>query len=184
MRCISGRLKAAPTGLLIAIVTLVASSAAAQTITLDDERAARAGVRVGYGGKGVDWDLAIDSPRFANLIRFRADVGHGSWAGINSAGGEPDVTRVAGAALLVIRPPDDPRPVILSYVGIGIAAYVPHRAGMPTQKGKRIILGMEASVNRWDFGPEIEIDLASPISGPFDHLNPAIRMGLAFRRRF
>ena len=183
MRYTLGRLKAAPT-FLIAILALAASPAAAQTITLEDTTNARAGVRVGYPGKGVDWDLSIDSPRFMDAIRFRADIGHGHWSGINSNGDEPHVTRVAGAALLFIRPPDDPRTPLLGYVGIGFAAFVPHRAGMPTQKGRRILLGMEGSVNRWDFGPEIEIDLANPAYGQLDPLNPDIRFGIAFRRRF
>jgi hypothetical protein len=170
---------------LIAFVALAASlaEAEAQTITQDDTTAARAGGRVGYGGKGIDWDLAIDSPRFMDAIRFRADVGHGHWAGINSNGGEPHVTRVAGAALVFIRNPEDPTVPLLAYVGIGVAAYLPHRAGMPRQTGKRIMLGMEVQGQRWDIGPEIEIDLASPDYGP-SQLNPTFRWGIAFRRRF
>ena len=58
---------------------------------------ARAGLRVGYGGHGLDLQASVDSPRFGSLVRIRADVGHGHWVGINGEEFTPRVTRVAAS---------------------------------------------------------------------------------------
>ena len=173
---------------LTAIVTLISATAgtsAAETITTHNTDTARANVRVGYGGRGVDLDLSIDSPRLAHLVRFRAGVGHGHWVGINSAGNEPAVTRLAISALFFI-PTRDVRPILEPYVGIGIGAFVPRGAAINTQTGRRLILGMEGSGESWTVGTEVEVDFTTGDDGPSvrDDLLPTFRIGLALRRRF
>ena len=173
----------------IAIVILIVTTAApagAQTIVpLPDYDAARAGLRVGYGGRGLDLQASVDSPRFVSLVRFRADVGHGHWVGINRESFAPRVTRFGASALLYFARRGLPE--FPAYVGVGIGAFVPHGDDVPTRTGKRVILGMELSGDRWTVGPEIEIDLSSP--GKLERfgrkdLVPTIRMGLAIRRHF
>ena len=114
MRCIDVPVR------ILAIVVILTSPAAAQSISIVDHDSARAGVRVGYGGHGVDLDVSVDSRRFARLVRFRGDVGHGAWLGINSEGNEPTVTRLAASALLYVTPRDMPE--FPAYIGIGICS--------------------------------------------------------------
>ena len=176
----------------IAIVILFitpASSARAQTITLRDYDTPRAGLRVGYGGHGLDFQASLDSPRFASLVRFRADVGHGQWLGINSEGNEPRVTRVAASALFYFSPSHHGRPGrpdFPAYVGVGIGAFVPHGDGFPTRKGGRLTLGMEGSGDQWTVGLEGELDFISGTLDQFSRkdLQPTARVGIAIRRHF
>ena len=60
----------------------IAAQTSAQTMTIDDIDAARVGVRVGFGGHGIDWQTSIDSPLLAGLGRFRADLGLGRWVSL------------------------------------------------------------------------------------------------------
>jgi hypothetical protein len=179
--------------LLSAAVTLTcvtAASAAAQTITLHDNSAARAGLRVGYGGHGVDWDTSIDSPLLADLVRFRGSVGHGRWDSEFDSYADPVVTRLGASALIFIRSRYDLRP----YVGLGLSAYVPRGGTFTTRTGRRLIAGAEGSGERWTVGLEVEIDLPrqDEVGGhpsrfvPFvnNELFPAGRIGIAVRRRF
>jgi hypothetical protein len=170
---------------LTLIFTLLATAAAAQTFTMENLDAARAGVRVGYGGHGADWNVSADSPRLASLVRVRADIGHGSWVGINSAGHEPDVTRLGVSALMFLRRHDAP-PSLFGYVGFGFIRLIPHREGLRKQSGRRLLLGMEGSAGRWSVGPEFEIDITGGHDAAMaqDGLLPTIRLGLALRRRF
>jgi hypothetical protein len=171
------------------IVTGCAAASSAQTITLEDSSAARAGVRIGYGGRGPDLAASVDSPRFADLVRFRADVGVGRWTdwfeSYPPAGDDPSVTRMAAAVLVFIRRPDLPN--MRAYGGIGVSAYMPNGVDMPRQRGARLIFGIEGSGEHWDVGPEVEIELPSfhesiPYIG--NNLLPTARIGVAIRRRF
>ena len=171
----------------IAIVILFVTPAAparAQTITLANYDAARAGLRVGYGGHGLDLQASVDSPRFGSLVRFRADVGHGAWVGINNEEFAPTVTRIAASALFYFAPRDLPE--FPAYVGVGIGAFVPHDDGFRTRMGTRLTLGMELTVDRWTVGPEIELDLTSGKRDQFRRtdLVPTGRVGIAIRRHF
>jgi hypothetical protein len=178
------------TPLVAALVVLIGGTPTrAQTITIDDINAARAGVRVGYGGKGIDWQTSIDSPLLAGIGRVRADVGLGHWVGIVGeipppAGSSPWVTRLGGTGILFL--PHADTPTIRPYIGLGVAAYMPHATGMRRQRGVRMIAGLESSGDRWDVAPEVEID--SPTAGgdyrAGMNLIPAFRVGLAIRRRF
>lgn len=134
-----------------AIILVMASvTLSAQSLMVGDEEGARVTAQIGHGGNGLDVAAALDSPAVGHLIRFRADVGHGAWDGINSRGGEPPVTRATGSALLFFRPPD--QPPIRGYVGIGIGAYLPHRGSMHTQFGPRLTLGFEGEGYPWTIG--------------------------------
>lgn len=83
-----------------AIILVMASvTLSAQSLMVGDEEGARVTAQIGHGGNGLDVAAALDSPAICHLIRFRADVGHGAWDGINSRGGEPPVTRATGSAL-------------------------------------------------------------------------------------
>jgi hypothetical protein len=65
---------------IIILIVATAGSAAAQTIVpLPDYDAARAGLRVGYGGRGLDLQASVDSSRFVSLVRVGvgAFVPHG-----------------------------------------------------------------------------------------------------------
>ena len=160
-----------------------AAPARAQTIVaLDDYDTARAGLRVGYGGHGLDFQASVDSRRFVSLVRFRADVGHGHWLGINAEEFAPRVTRVAASALFYFAPRHQPE--LPAYVGAGIAAFVPHGDGFPARVGGRVIAGMELSVDRWTVGPEIEFDLTPGELAQRKDLLPTGRIGIAIRRHF
>jgi hypothetical protein len=175
--------------ILIAIVTLTAATAAsavAQTITSYDDRGARTGLRVGYGGHGLDWDASIESPLLADVVRVRGSVGQGLWSSEFDSAPDPRVTRLAASALVFFRPrhaQDDLRP----YVGIGRGAYIPRGADSKARTGTRLIAGLEGSGERWTVGVEIEIDLPRP-----HHVRPSVggdlfpdgRIGMALRRRF
>jgi len=178
------------TPLVAALLVLIGGTPSwAQTITIDDLNAARAGVRIGYGGRGIDWQTAIDSPLVAGIGRVRADIGFGHWVGVVGeipppAGSSPWVTRLGGTAILFLPHADTPH--IRTYIGLGVAAFLPHASGMSPQRGVRMIAGLESSGDRWDVGPEIEVD--SPAAGgeyrAGMNLIPAFRVGVAIRRRF
>jgi hypothetical protein len=58
---------------------------------------------------------------------------------------------------------------------------------MRHQRGTRLILGLEGSGERWDVGPEVELELPTaresiPYVG--NNLLPTARIGVAIRRRF
>jgi hypothetical protein len=170
--------------LTISLIATTAAIFAAQTITVYDNSGARAGLKVGYGGHGIDWETSIDSRSFADFVRFRGFLGHGQWVDWDSAV-VGRITR-AGAAVILMRPrigPEDVR----GYVGLGISAYLPHRVDLSTQSGLRLIIGMEGSGERWTVGPEIELDLPkSKDTAGFQRteLLPTGRIGIAIRRRF
>jgi hypothetical protein len=172
----------------IFIVTGGAVTSSAQTMTAANFGAARAGVRLGYGGRGIDWETSIDSPLLAGIGRFRADVGLGRWVGIGEVpppvGDAPWITRVAGTAILFMPLADLP-PDVRPYIGLGVAGYVPVGVEMTRQRGTRVILGLERSGDQWDVGPEVEFDL--PTERAYQagtSLIPAVRIGVALRRRF
>ena len=79
----------------LTLLCAAAVSAEAQTITLVDNSSARGSLRLGYGGHGPDWDASIDSPLFANLVRFRAGMGIGKWDSEFDSHPDPTVTRSA-----------------------------------------------------------------------------------------
>jgi hypothetical protein len=181
------------TGIAALIVTVASAvPAAGQTITRIDPDAARAAFRVGYGGRGLDVDGSIDSPRLAGVFRVRGSVGQGRWVGLGEvpppAGGSPRVVRAAASALLFI-PMSPVSSGISSYVGLGVAVYSP--AGeLHRQIGRRVTWGIEGVMSdRWTMGAEVEADLpnsndgGSPLSAGY-RLIPAVRIGLAFRRHF
>jgi hypothetical protein len=161
-----------------------AADASAQAIALQDYDTARAGLRVGYGGRGLDLQASVDSRRFVSLVRFRADGGHGHWLGINAEEFAPRVTRVGASALFYFAPAHQPE--LPAYVGVGIAAFVPRGDGFATRVGGRVIAGMELSVDRWTVGPEIELDLTPGKLDRFQRkdLVPTGRVGIAIRRNF
>ena len=173
--------------ILTAIITVIwatAVSAGAQTITLIDNTSARASLRVGYGGHGPDWDASIDSPLFANAVRFRAGVGQDRWDSEFDSYPDPTVTRLGASAIIFIPSQYDLRP----YVGLGLARYLPRGLDWNAQTGKRLIGGMEGSGERWTVGLEVEIELPRPnaADGPLvdNELLPTGRIGIAIRRRF
>jgi len=170
--------------IVILFVVPVAPASAQTSVVLPNYDAARAGFRVGYGGHGVDLQASVDSPRFASLVRFRADVGHGDWVGINNEEFAPPVTRVAASALFYFSHRNQPE--FPAYVGVGIGAFVPHDDGFRTRVGTRLTLGMELTVDRWTVGPELELDLTPGKLDQFRRtdLVPTGRVGIAIRRGF
>ncbi len=186
--------------LFVTLATATAPVSEAQTLTVHDPSGARAGFKTSYGGRGVDWETSVESPRFGDLVRLRAALGQGRWVGWSESlppgGGDPVVTRVAGAVVFAWQPQPRYRgrhrsPVIdlRPYVGVGYAAYVPQHPDMKGETGVRFILGVEGSGLRWTVGPEIELD------APRYHrtgaprvarhgLAPTARIGIAVRRRF
>jgi len=170
---------------IVVLFVAPAAPAGAQAITLlTNYDAARAGLRVGYGGHGLDLQASVDSPRFVNLVRFRADVGHGHWVGINNEESAPMVTRVAASALFYFAPRHQPE--FPAYVGVGIGVSVPHDDRFPARVGTRLSFGMELSVDRWTVGPEVEFDLTQNKLDRFrrNDLVPTGRVGIAIRRHF
>ena len=173
-----------------AIVTLLGSvpGTASAQITVIDTSSTRAGVRVGYAGRGPDLEASIESPLFGDAVRFRGGVGTGHWVSEFGqrppAGTDPKVTRLAASGILFLRrhPMTD---YIRPYVGLGIAAYLPRGVDMNIQRGVRLIVGMEGSGDRWTLGPEVELDLPNQ-QGPSvaDDLLLTARIGIAIRRRF
>jgi hypothetical protein len=172
---------------MFATILALAAPCVAQTITLINPDGARAGVKVGYGGRGPDVSASIDSPQFGGL-RMRLDAGIGRWVGMDSqpppAGTNPVVGRVAAMAILTWRPyPENFRPMI----GLGYAAYVPHHQEMLKQRGVRVLLGFDCVVDQWSVAPEIELDVPSYGGRPMRtgaDLLPTHRFGIAVRRRF
>jgi hypothetical protein len=126
--------------LTISLIATTAAISAAQTITVFDDSGARAGLKVGYGGHGIDWETSSDSRSFADFVRVRGFLGHGQWVDWDSANAGR-VTR-AGAAVILMRPRLGPVDV-RGYVGLGIAAYLPQRVDSRTHSAARFILGME-----------------------------------------
>ena len=167
-------------------------------ITVSDPDAPRATIYGGYGGHGVDWEMAGDSRAFASTLRLRGFVGQGRWVGATNApppaGLDPTVTRAGVLVMLSERP--DYSSSLKAYGGLGIAAYVPRGVDMNTQFGLRIILGLEAIADGWSIGPEIQVDVprrdtfrdsrrisvASVADGT--RLMPTARVGIAVRKRF
>lgn len=178
--------------LLLACAGLVlASTASAQLVaTPYDTAAPRAGVTVGYGGRGIDWEVSADSRRMADLFRVRVSIGEGYWVGWDTsfppAGTNPRVTRASAAALLYFH--DRMLPGFFGYAGLGVVATFPHHADMHTQFGPRFIVGMEGAGEIWSAGPEIQLDVPAP--GPEsrqfvrESLLPTARLGFAIRHRF
>lgn len=110
---------------IVVLFVAPATPAGAQTPNaLADFDCARAGLRVGHGGRGLDLQASVDSPRFGSFVRFRADVGHGRWLGINGGQFEPRVTRFAASALFYFARRDVPE--FPAYIGVGIGAFLPH----------------------------------------------------------
>jgi hypothetical protein len=170
-----------------AIVTLISATAAtsaAQTITIDDNRAPRVGVTIAYTGHSPDFEASVDSPLLGDLVRFRAGVGRGRWDSEFDSYANPIVTRMAASAIVFIRQPHLVKP----YLGLGVARYIPRAVDLQAQTGMRLIAGMEGSGERWTIGVEVEIDL--PRYGGSDRavvqeqLYPTGRIGFAVRRKF
>jgi hypothetical protein len=166
---------------IVAMTCATAANAGAQTLTLSDDRAPRASLKIGTGGHGLDWEASIDSPLLADLVRVRGGVGQGYWDSAFDSYADPIVTRLAASAIVFIRSRHDLRP----YVGLGYSAYV----YSTLHTGTRLIAGMEGSGEGWTVGLEVEIDV--PRSGgrarpSVDNSNlfPTGRIGLALRRRF
>jgi hypothetical protein len=180
-----GRIRCLTTFLALFLFALLGVCADAQTLTVENLNAARASVRAGYGGHGPDWDVSLDSPKLFGALRVRGGIGRGSWLGINQERPEPGVTRLSALALLYLRPRDVTFD-FYGYVGVGVVAVKPHRSGMGTQTGTRIVLGMEGALGRWAIGPEFEFDLprVDNAATARNALVPTVRAGLAFRRRF
>ena len=171
------------------VIAVAAPMSAQSSITLEDTSAARVGVRIGYGGRGPDLAASFDSPRYADVVRFRADLGVGRWTdwfeSYPPAGNDPSVMRMAGAALLFFRRPDLPN--LRPYIGVGLSYNLPLGVDMLHQRSSRVILGLEGSGERWDVGPELDFELPSfresiPYVG--NNLLPTARIGVAIRRRF
>jgi hypothetical protein len=188
---------------LLAMVTtaMPAAAQAVMEITVTDPNAARATIYGGYGGHGVDWEMAADSQAFAaSLVRIRGFVGQGRWVGTVDthppAGLDPTVTRAGVLAMVSERP--DFRRTFNAYVGLGFAAYIPRGVAMKTQFGAHVVLGLEAIGDGWSIGPELQFDVphpkpvpgivASGLSGAdlYDgnKLMPTVRIGVAIRKQF
>jgi len=176
------------TVVVIALIVTTAAPAAAQ-ITIIKADAARAAFRVGYGGRGIDLDGSIDSPRLAGLFRLRGSLGLGHWVGLGElpppAGASPRVARAAASALMFF-PMSGASSNVSSYLGIGIAAYSPLGVEMSRQTGKRVTWGIEGAGDGWTLGAEVEADLPDSrdnrLAG-YD-LIPTVRVGFAVRRHF
>ena len=170
----------------LTLLCAAAVSAEAQTVTLIDNSSARGSLRLGYGGHGPDWDASIDSPLLANLVRFRAGMGIGKWDSEFDSHPDPTVTRFGASAIVFIR--SNPNYDVRPYVGFGLSRYVPSGIDWNAQTGKRLILGMEGSGERWTLGLEIEIELPrdNGLERPAvaNELLPTGLIGLALRRRF
>jgi hypothetical protein len=185
------------------IALLTAGPAVAQELTevsISDRDAARATLFGGYGGHGVDWEMAGDSRALGGVLRVRGFVGQGRWVGVIDAqppaGLDPTVTRTG--VLVMVSERADYTSSLKAYGGLGISAYFPRREDMHVHFGTRIILGLEALADGWSIGPEIQVDVPHPRSspnGPVDyvvaslkaagkHLAPTGRVGIAVRKRF
>jgi hypothetical protein len=168
----------------VGLIWIMVASAGAQTITSYDNRGARASLKVGYGGHGIDVEPSIESPLMADLLRVRGGVGWGRWDSEFDSYDNPTITRLAASGLVYI----PTRNTLKPYVGLGFSAYVPRGTDMRTQTGARLILGAEGSGDGWTVGGEVEIDvprtarLDRPPGG--NYLFPMARVGLAIRRHF
>jgi hypothetical protein len=185
-------------GLITVMATTTAAAQDGTEISVSDPDAPRATIYAGYGGHGVDWEMAGDSSAFGSTFRLRGFVGQGRWVGVTDtpppAGVDPTVTR-AGVLIMLSEKPDYSSS-LKAYGGLGIAAYFPRRVDMHTQFGLRIILGLEAIADGWSIGPEIQVDVPRPetfrdprrISVARDadgtKLMPTARIGIAVRKRF
>ena len=180
-------------GLLTFLTTMPAAAQDVTEITVSDPDAPRATLYAGYGGHGVDWEMAGDSRAFGSLLRFRGFVGQGRWVGVVDArppaGLDPTVTR-AGVIMMLGERPGYGRG-LKAYGGLGIAAFIPRGVEMKTQLGTRIVLGFEAIADGWSLGPELQLDVPRPKSFPdsryFDDgmtLMPTFRIGIALRKQF
>jgi hypothetical protein len=180
----------------IALAGAPAATAAAQTVTVYKTDSARASVKVGYGGHGIDWETSVDSPMILDLVRIRGGIARGNWVGWDTtfppAGSDPTVTRVAASVIIGGRfPPAHGLPspdYVRWYFGAGIAAYVPHRRDMNAQRGTHLVFGVDVSGERWTIGPELDFDFPRDNDPPRpffnDDLLPTVRIGLAVRRHF
>ena len=186
-------------GLVSLALTVATVTAAAGQTVIDDSRA-RASLRPGYSGHGLDWDASVDSRLLAGAIRFRAGVGRGRWVDEFEqrppVGLDPTIARVAGAMLFYGRPRGHSgRIQSRGYAGPGISAFLPRGVDISPQAGLRLVAGVDVSGHRWTAGPEVEIDLPlyprtlhraqSPsVPGTDGTLAPAFRIGFAIRRAF
>ena len=174
---------------LLSLMTLMAGSATAQSLSVIDYDGPRAGVLADLEAGRLDVDVSVDSPVLFGGIRFRAGIGQGRWENEWEHGPplslEPRVTRLAGSLLFVRR--DGP---LTGHVGIGLAAYLPKHVELRAQRGVRLTGGMGYSGERWAIGPELEIDLPHPtrvldprvVRRP--ELQPTFRLGIAVKRVF
>ena len=165
--------------------------AAAQTFSVDDTEAHRAGFIVGYAGNGADIQAALESRLLWDRVRFRAALGHGRWDDAflehRTRVPPPRVTRLA-LSLLRFTEPDRQVPV-RGYVGGGFTVLMPH--GFGAQTGLHGVAGVEHMGEHWAIGPEVAIELPyydrrlgfGP-AGSGAPLWPAARLSIAVRRRF
>ena len=165
--------------------------AAAQTFSVEDTEARRAGFIVGYAGNGADIQAALESRLLWDRVRFRAALGHGRWDETflehRTQLPPPRVTRLA-LSLLRLTEPDRQVPV-RGYVGGGFTVLMPH--GFAAQTAMHGVAGIESMGERWAIGPEVAIELPVYDSGvgvgttrSRFPLWPAARISIAVRRRF
>jgi hypothetical protein len=169
---------------LLILAGTFAETSAAQTISIYNTNGPRVSARVGYGDPGFDWDTSIDSPLIAGRLRFRAGLGQGLWDS-EFDGFRGSVTRLAASAIYYVTSPPELRP----YIGLGLSRLIPRGADLEAQTGRRLILGMEGSGERWTIGVELEFDLprntrSDALSVASEPLYPVGRIGLAIRRSF
>jgi hypothetical protein len=174
---------------------VLTTPAPAQSLPANPADGARAGLQGWYRNGGVDWEASMDSFLVLNSLRLRGSIGHGRWEGINAepleGGHFPGVTSLA-ASLILTRGFNDPYTGrtdehVRWFAGAGIAAYLPHAPGGRTQRGLRIVLGMDFAGRRWSVGPEIDAELPAGLGEEgFATLDlfPTVHGGIAIRRVF
>jgi len=188
-------------GMVLVTLLTTAMPAAAQEvaeITVSDPNSSRVTLYGGYGGHGVDWEMAAESHAFADRVRIRGFVGQGRWVTELDthppAGLDPTVTRAGVLAMVSER--QDVRRTFKAYGGFGLAAYIPRGGAMKTQFGAHVVFGLEAIGDGWSIGPELQFDVPQPKPVPGvlgltaaareggTGLMPTARFGVAIRKQF
>ena len=176
---------------LLLLMSAGVRPAAAQTFTVDDPDASRAGLIAGYAGHGLDVQASLESRMLWDRVRFRAAIGHGRWDETLEDGrllqALPRVTRLA-VSVLRFTPPDR-YVAVRGYAGAGFTWLKPH--GLRLQRGVHVMVGVEAMGERWTVGPELAAELPVPEQAwdlhpgrPRRYLAPAARISIGVKRRF